>query len=70
MATKSFDTALDFLPEVKSVRSGPGLFSVLKAMVEAFGEGRQAESEYRELVARGVRHEDAARHVFKIVAKA
>lgn len=69
MATKSFDAALDFLPETKAVRKGPGLFKVLKAVVEAFEEGRQAEARYRELVARGIRHEDAARKVFDIVAK-
>ena len=69
MATKSFDAALDFLPEVKAAHKGPGLFSVLKTIVEAFGEGRYAEAKYRDLVAHGVSHEVAARKVFETVTK-
>ena len=72
MATKSFDTALDFLPEAKSVRNGAGamgVMGVLKAVVEAFDEGRTAEARYHDLVARGVSHEAAARKVFEISTK-
>ncbi len=64
MATKSFDAALNFLPESKAVHKGRGMFGVLKAIVESFEEGRQAEAMYRDLVAHGVKHEDAARRVF------
>ncbi len=64
MATKSFDSALDFLPEQKA-RGEVGFFGLVRAVLEAFEEGRVAEAKYRDLVAHGVSHEDAARKVFE-----
>ena len=65
MTSKSFDTALDFLPETKVGKRGPRLFSMFNTLIEAFEEARAAESQYRELVAHGMPHEQAARKVFE-----
>lgn len=63
MTTKSYDDALDFMPETRT--RGPRLLSTLKVLVEAFKEGREAEARYHELIARGVAHDEAARAVFE-----
>lgn len=65
MATKSYDAALDFLPEAQVAKTGPRGLSLLKKVFEAFEEGRCAEANYRALVARGVPHAEAARKVLQ-----
>lgn len=70
MTTNSYDTALDFLPEAKTVETGPRGMALLKAIFEAFAEARTAESRYRDLLARGVSHEQAAREVFNVTFRA
>lgn len=69
MSTKSYDAALDFLPAAKASNGGPRLVSLLKAVVEAFEEGLSAEARYKDLVAHGVSHDEAARKVFNITYK-
>lgn len=69
MATKSFDAALDFLPETKSAGKVQCILGVIKAVYEAFEEGREAEAKYRDLVARGTSHEVAARMVLSGATK-
>lgn len=63
MSTKAFNSALDFLPAAKPSKGGPGVFGLLKTILEAFEEGRTAQVEYRKLIARGMTHEQAARKV-------
>jgi hypothetical protein len=69
MATKSFDAALDFMPEAKASKRASGFLSTLKVVYEAFEEGRVAEARYHALVAHGVPHDVAARRVFLEQAK-
>jgi hypothetical protein len=65
MTTKSYDAALDFMPEAKAAKGNPRSVSLLRTLIEAFEEGRAAEADYRALVARGVPHAQAARRVLE-----
>ena len=64
MATKSFDAGLEFISPSKIDNRGAGWLGMFRTVFEAFEEGRDAEAKYRELVARGMGHEAAARAVF------
>ncbi len=67
MTTKSYDSALDFMPNART--SGARWFSILKVLVDASREGREAEARYHGLVARGMAHDEAARVVFAQIYK-
>jgi len=66
MTTKPLGAELNFLSPTRSKNGGPNFLSILKAIVESFSEGRTAEARYREHVARGLSHEQAARKVFDL----
>ena len=50
MATKLYDSALDFLPAAKPAKRGPGVLGTLKLIAEAFADARAASSRYEALV--------------------
>lgn len=63
MSTKTYDNALDFLPEVKT-RNGGKFRSTLKLIAQALREGRDAEANYKREIARGTEPSKAAAKVF------
>ncbi len=67
MATKLYDSALDFLPAAKPAKRGPGVLGTLKLIAEAFADARAASSRYEALVAHGVPPSRAARMAFDAV---
>lgn len=67
MNVKAFDSALDFVP-AKAVRS----HGVVHAVVQWFSsirEGIVLAGEYKELTARGMPSDEAARKVFEKIGK-
>jgi hypothetical protein len=61
----STNDALDFLPRAERARARrPSLLAGVKAIVRAMSEGLSAAQHYRELTARGVAPDVAARRVF------
>ena len=71
MATRSYDSALDFLPDVADVaaKTAPGrpsgLLGGLKAFFAAINDGLEAQYEYKILTARGMPTADAAQAAFR-----
>jgi hypothetical protein len=63
MSIKTFDSALDFVPEPK-VRT-TGAWASIVAGFEAISEGISIAAEYKELTNRGMNSEAAARKVFE-----
>ncbi len=64
---KTFDSALDFVPE-KKVRQF-GAWGTIVASFQAVREGIDLAGEYKELTNRGMASEAAARRVFEKIAK-
>lgn len=60
--SKSFNSALDFMPEAKTGHGG--FWNSLNLLLEAIADGRRAESDYRRLTASGVDPSTAAGIVF------
>ncbi|MEQ1711514.1 MAG: hypothetical protein ABL908_08930 [Hyphomicrobium sp.] len=67
MATQSYDSALDFLPDVEAPkpRRPSGLIESFKAFVRAINDGLKAQHEYKVLTSRGVPSADAAQAAFR-----
>lgn len=66
MATQSYDSALDFLPEAHSGDKRPsGLIAGFKTFVRAINDGLAAQHEYKVLTARGVPTAEAAQAAFR-----
>lgn len=66
MATQSYNSALDFLPEVNSGDKRPsGLIAGFKAFVRAINDGLEAQHEYKVLTARGIPTAEAAQAAFR-----
>lgn len=63
MSTKSFESALDFMPDTHSGKGGASR-NVFKLILEAFNEGREAEATYRREIARGTHPAKAAAKAF------
>ncbi len=63
MSTKIIESALDFMPHAQTGRGGK-FRTVLKLVVEAFNEGREAEATYRLEIARGTDPAKAAAKAF------
>lgn len=72
MATSSYDTALDFLPEAKAtprpVRRG--ILANIAAVVRALGDGLDAQRTYKLQVSRGMSPAEAAKAAFNTHLKA
>lgn len=68
MATRSYDSALDFLPDV-AAKTAPGrpsgLVGSLKAFFAAIDDGLEAQHAYKVLTARGMPTADAAQAAFR-----
>lgn len=60
-AAKSFDDALDFMPERTG---GRGPFETVSAFFRALGEGLEAQARYQRNVAHGMPATDAAKKAF------
>lgn len=60
----SHDGALDFLPSAARKSGRPNLFTMLRLVAEAVGQGFDAANHYQSLRNRGVPHEMAAKQVF------
>ncbi len=67
MATKLYDTALDFMPDAKPAKTGRGILGTAKIIIEAFADARNASARYDSLVNRGVPASKAARMAFDTV---
>lgn len=67
MSAKTFDSALDFVPE-KKARSG-GVLSAILGGLSAIREGIEVAGEYKALTNRGVASDVAARMVFEKIGK-
>ena len=67
MATQSYDSALDFVPEADKTRTGRpiGLVETIKAFVRAINDGLEAQHEYKVLTARGMPTAEAAQAAFR-----
>lgn len=63
MSTKTYDDALDFLPQGKTGNGGKFL-STLKLIAQALREGRNAEANYKREIARGTEPSKAAAKAF------
>jgi hypothetical protein len=70
MSINTIDTALDFLPEAPRAAAKPartaGALGTVKAVISAIGDGLVAARSYEDLRARGVSHEKAIAHIFKM----
>lgn len=67
MATPSYNSALDFLPDANSgdKRRPSGLISGFLAFVRAINDGLKAQHEYKVLTARGMPTAKAAKAAFR-----
>ena len=67
MATQSYNSALDFLPEAGSgdKRRPSGLIAGFKTFVRAINDGLKAQHEYKVLTARGMPTAKAAKAAFR-----
>jgi hypothetical protein len=63
MSTKTYDSALDFMPAEAAAR--PGVFSRIRDYVAAMHNGLEAWREYDRLTAAGVAPDEAARRSFE-----
>jgi hypothetical protein len=63
MSTKTYNSALDFMPADGAAR--PGLFSRIKEYATAMHAGLDAWREYERLTAAGVAPDEAARKSFQ-----
>ena len=63
MSTKSYDAALDFMPDEATAR--PGLFARIKEYAAATKNGLEAWREYERLTAAGIAPDKAARKAFE-----
>ncbi len=69
MSIKTFDSALDFVPEAtKPVRSSGILAGIVNGF-SAIREGIDLAGEYKELTNRGMASDEAARKVFDKIGK-
>ena len=64
MSTKTYDSALDFMP-ADGAPSRTGLFARVKEYVSAMHAGLEAWREYDRLTAAGVAPDEAARKSFQ-----
>jgi hypothetical protein len=64
MSTKTYDTALDFMP-ADAAAPRPGLYARLKEYVAAMHNGLEAWREYERLTAAGLSPDEAARRSFQ-----
>lgn len=67
MNVKAFDSALDFVP-AKSARDATG-FAAVGEWFKSIREGIVLAGEYKELTARGMPSDQAARKVFEKIGK-
>lgn len=67
MATQSYDSALDFLPDAAPANKPrpAGLLESFKAFVGAINDGLEAQHEYKLLTAHGVPTAEAAKAAFR-----
>lgn len=67
MATQSYDSALDFLPEAKTGRKGrpSGLLGSFRTFFGAINDGLKAQHQYKLLTARGIPAAAAAKAAFR-----
>lgn len=68
MSTKTYDSALDFMPERKRVAQGGFLRGILAGLA-AIREGIDCAGEYKELTNRGMPSDAAARKVFDKIGR-
>jgi hypothetical protein len=66
MATQSYDSALDFLPEAEKTKTGgpKGIVGAIKAFFAAINDGLEAQHEYKTLTSRGMPTAKAAQAAF------
>lgn len=66
MSSKTYNSALDFMPADADVAGGrPGLFTRVKEYMSAMHNGLEAWREYERLTAAGVAPDEAARRSFQ-----
>ncbi len=69
MSIRTFDSALDFMPEtsakIAATDQAAGAIGTLKAIASAISEGIGAAHDYERLTALGVKADVAARKVFE-----
>ena len=70
MTVKTFDSALDFVPNQKKAERTGSPWSAIVIGFDAIREGIQLAGEYHELTNRGMASDAAARKVFNKIGKA